>query len=97
MCGDHLTWADRRCLQALTGQLGEDVCSLAQGTVEMLQLSGMGLTGELPRCLFDQKSKLYQFSAANNRFTGTIPDAFASASRLQVLDLASVSDATFGL
>ena len=38
---------------------GEDVCNLVQGTVEMLQLSGMGLKGKLPHCLFDAKSTLF--------------------------------------
>ena len=48
------------CSQQLGGQLGEDVCNLVQGTVEMLQLSGMGLKGKLPHCLFDAKSTLFQ-------------------------------------
>ncbi|KAI3435743.1 hypothetical protein D9Q98_001801 [Chlorella vulgaris] len=75
--------------QRLTGQLtdGGNVCKLVQGTVEMLQLDGTSLSGTLPACLFDGTSTLYQFNAAGSGLTGSIPDAFATSARLQVLDL----------
>ncbi len=50
----------------MTGSLGDDseVCKLVQGTVEMLQLGAMGLTGSLPSCLFNDNSTLYQVCAS---------------------------------
>lgn len=50
----------------LSGTLGEgsDLCRLAQGSLEMMQLGGMGLSGTLPTCLFNATSKLYQAGGA---------------------------------
>jgi hypothetical protein len=61
-----------------------------QSSLESLQLGGTGISGELPACLFGGQSKLYLLSARATRLGGTIPDAFATATRLQVLDLGYV-------
>jgi uncharacterized membrane protein YgcG len=60
---------------------------LAQGTVEMLQLSRNQLTGTLPACLFNGNSTLWQFSAAYNQLEGSLPDAFQTSRKLQLLDV----------
>jgi hypothetical protein len=56
----------------LTGRLGDDsaLCQLAQGSLEMLQLGGMGLTGSLPACLFDGNSTLYQVGGVRRAGSG---------------------------
>ncbi len=61
-----------------------------QGKLEMLQLGGMGLTGGVPACLFAGNSSLYQLGLQNNQLEGALPNAFATASRLQMLNLAGV-------
>ncbi|PRW58131.1 putative inactive leucine-rich repeat receptor kinase IMK2 [Chlorella sorokiniana] len=74
----------------LSGSLDEGgpLCKLTQGRLEMLRLGNMGLTGTLPACLFNGNSSLYQVSLAYNQLEGTIPNAFATATRLQLLSLA---------
>lgn len=61
-----------------------------QSSLESLQLGGTGVSGELPSCLFGGQSKLYLLSLRATRLGGAIPDAFATATRLQVLDLGYV-------
>ena len=65
-----------------------------QGNLTRLDVSGAGLTGTLPACLFQEDSSaLVELYAAHNRLTGELPDSFSNSTKLQHLDLSHVSSA----
>ncbi|GAB4821192.1 hypothetical protein N2152v2_008238 [Parachlorella kessleri] len=76
----------------ITGELAQasedGVCLLVKGNLTRLDVSGAGLTGTLPACLFQEDSSaLVELYAAHNRLTGELPDSFANSTKLQHLDL----------
>lgn len=74
----------------------KEVCKLASGSLELLNLEFNKITGPLPACLFDKSSKLRELHLDSNKISSTIPDVFPKGSELHHLSIVN-ADLTGGL
>ncbi|KAG5564481.1 hypothetical protein RHGRI_000608 [Rhododendron griersonianum] len=64
---------------------GQTICNAR--SLEILDLSHNNLSGAVPQCLGNFSSTLSVLNLRSNRFTGTLPLAFAKPNKLRSLDL----------
>ncbi|PIN10232.1 Leucine-rich repeat protein [Handroanthus impetiginosus] len=69
----------------LTGEIPPSICGATY--LEVLDLSGNALTGNIPTCLPNKNYSLEVLSLGRNKLSGTIPDTFSVNCNLQTLDL----------